>query len=171
MHSCVGDRFRPVIYVGGSRSSQDGVTMLRLKKIRIIGFKSFCDRTELSVPGTGVAVVVGPNGCGKSNILDAVSWVLGEQSAKSLRGAGMLCGLPAFPGKGNPVHGGHALQAHDAGRGSDLWRDDAGSWSLKDRERSDRTPRRKARRPVRIRVWASEIWGKTRFEHILTVHF
>jgi chromosome segregation protein len=63
--------------------------MLRLKKIRILGFKSFCDRTELAVPGTGVAVVVGPNGCGKSNILDAVSWVLGEQSAKSLRGTNM----------------------------------------------------------------------------------
>src|SRR6202789_4456497 len=63
--------------------------MLKLKKIHILGFKSFCDRTELSVPGQGLAVVVGPNGCGKSNILDGVSWVLGEQSAKSLRGTHM----------------------------------------------------------------------------------
>jgi chromosome segregation protein len=63
--------------------------MLKLKKIHIVGFKSFCDRTEVSLPGQGVAVVVGPNGCGKSNILDAVSWVLGEQSAKTLRGGKM----------------------------------------------------------------------------------
>src|SRR5450755_274390 len=63
--------------------------MLKLKKIHILGFKSFCDRTELTVAGTGIAVVVGPNGCGKSNIRVGVSWVLGEQSAKTLRGTRM----------------------------------------------------------------------------------
>jgi len=64
--------------------------VLKLKKIHILGFKSFCDRTELVLPGTGIAVVVGPNGCGKSNILDGVTWVLGEQSAKTLRGTHMM---------------------------------------------------------------------------------
>ena len=63
--------------------------MLKLKKVQILGFKSFCDRTEIQLAGSGIAAVVGPNGCGKSNISDAITWVLGEQSAKSLRGVKM----------------------------------------------------------------------------------
>ena len=63
--------------------------MLRLKRVEIQGFKSFCDRTELRFNGGGIAAIVGPNGCGKSNLSDAISWVLGEQSARSLRGIRM----------------------------------------------------------------------------------
>jgi chromosome segregation protein len=63
--------------------------MLKLRRIELIGFKSFSDRGQITVHDSGVTAIVGPNGCGKSNVSDAIAWVLGEQSAKSLRGEKM----------------------------------------------------------------------------------
>jgi chromosome segregation protein len=59
--------------------------VLKLRKVELLGFKSFCEKTHIVFSGSGVTCIIGPNGCGKSNVVDAISWVLGEQSHKMLR--------------------------------------------------------------------------------------
>jgi len=84
-----GDRFRMVTLPRRYVFYWEGCTLLKLKRVDIQGFKSFYERTEMRFYGSGIAAIVGPNGCGKSNLSDAISWVLGEQSVKNLRGARM----------------------------------------------------------------------------------
>ena len=71
-----------------TRDTSEGFTRMRLKKIKLAGFKSFVDPTSIPMPSNMIGIV-GPNGCGKSNTIDAVRWVMGESSAKNLRGDSM----------------------------------------------------------------------------------
>ena len=61
---------------------------MKFKKIKILGFKSFVDPTEIIIED-GLTGIVGPNGCGKSNVVESLRWCMGETSAKSMRGSGM----------------------------------------------------------------------------------
>jgi chromosome segregation protein len=76
---------------------------LRLTQIDLAGFKSFVDPAHIPIPGRLVGIV-GPNGCGKSNVIDAVRWVLGETSARHLRGETMQDVLFNGSGERQPVN-------------------------------------------------------------------
>jgi chromosome segregation protein len=92
--------------------------MLKIDQLEIHGFKSFCDRTDVRFQ-SGITAVVGPNGCGKSNIGDALHWVLGEQSARTLRGGRMEDVIFAGTESRGP-HGMAEVSLHFKGEAGDL---------------------------------------------------
>ncbi|HKI48441.1 MAG TPA: AAA family ATPase, partial [Desulfobacteria bacterium] len=75
---------------------------MKIKQISIHGFKSFLERLEISFPA-GISGVVGPNGCGKSNVVDAIRWCMGEQSPKQLRGRKMEDVIFSGAGSSKPL--------------------------------------------------------------------
>jgi chromosome segregation protein len=75
---------------------------MKLKRLEIIGFKSFRDRTVIDF-SSGISGIVGPNGCGKSNIVDAIRWVMGEQRVSLLRGKKMDAGIFIGSEEAQPV--------------------------------------------------------------------
>src|SRR5665809_138881 len=85
-----------------SRLHLRGISSVKITRLRLLGFKSFVDPTELLVE-PGLTGVVGPNGCGKSNLLEALRWAMGETSYKSMRGTAMedviFAGSEARPGR------------------------------------------------------------------------
>src|SRR5436305_9563847 len=83
-----GDASLPSVQCAARRSACPEDSELRLTQIKLAGFKSFVDPTSIATPGQLVGIV-GPNGCGKSNVIDAVRWVLGESKASALRGESM----------------------------------------------------------------------------------
>jgi chromosome segregation protein len=95
---------------------------LRLTQIKLAGFKSFVDPTSIGTPGQLVGIV-GPNGCGKSNVIDAVRWVLGESKASALRGESMQDVIFNGAGERKPV-GRASVELHfdnSAGRIGGQW--------------------------------------------------
>src|ERR1700693_2009773 len=128
--------------------------MLKLKRVEILGFKSFYEKVDLAFPGS-VTAVVGPNGCGKSNICDAVAWALGEQSARILRGERMddvifngsarrrPLGMAEVPltltssgnGNGNGGGNGHGTaESQDLRIGRRVYREGHGEYFLNDKQ-------------------------------------